>query len=139
MSAEYRPWTTIECGRVPVPWARDMGVPVDFVELPGPVAAATAEDVIGTAQAVAFIRVCQAQAAIQEMQQAQAQRSVSGRIKLAQEAHYEPPLARMVCPVCGDTANAWINDDGTLQDPRDVICGKTHAPEAMIQLRDGTA
>ena len=139
MSAEYRPWTTIECGRVPVPWARDMGVPVDFVELPGPVAAADAMGVIGTAQVVAFIRVKQAQEAIAQMERDKAAATVMGRIRAAQQARYEPPLARMVCPVCGDTTDAWIYDDGTLQDPRDVICGKTHAPEAMIQLRDGTA
>lgn len=35
---------------------------------------------------------------------------------------YEPPRVRFECPNCENQWDAWVNDDGTLQDPRDKRC-----------------
>ena len=35
---------------------------------------------------------------------------------------FEPPYVRLRCPGCGNTKDGWVQEDGTLEDPRDYEC-----------------
>lgn len=43
-------------------------------------------------------------------------------IQALRDAKYDPPLERFHCAGCDHTWDAWVNDDGTLQDIRNVAC-----------------
>lgn len=137
-AATYEPWTPIDVGLIPVPWAAGVGVPVSHVELPGPVAAASAEAVVRTCQALAYARVCQAAADIKEHQEAVRRWRLVQHFTAAAHAHYEPPLAHLVCPECGEVVEAWVEEDGLLQEVGDLVCREGHSPAIRIELRDGS-
>lgn len=122
--AEYRPWDAIFVGDMPVPYAMGCGVPITHVQMPGAVAAPSAEALIKVAQVVAFMKVCVAKSEYDEYRFHSMWEHLAGKL-------YDPGLLHLVCPACGEHCDAWVGDDGRLQDARDLVCAQTHNPTLM--------
>ncbi len=136
--AVYEPWTAVDIEPIPVPWAQELGVPISHVQLPGPVAAASAEALIEVCQALAYVRVCQAADLMLADRDALRRRRTTLHFSAAAHAHYEPGLVRLVCPQCGDGRDARVGDDGLLEEPRTLICRDGHEAAVRIEVQDGT-
>jgi len=113
---EYQPWTVEQ--NVHVKTMVD-GSPAD-VGLPW-VAAKNAHALLTTSEIVAGLIIGQLKAAIN--QQKEHQRQLARPIDEIVVDGYEPPLVRFGCESCEDTWDAWVDEAGKLEDPRDALCG----------------
>jgi hypothetical protein len=117
MRAEYTPWERIEDIDVPV-----QGHPeISAVRVPW-VCARDAQAVTKTAIVVAQGAMMAVLAAETLGEAAQARQDPRAALAAAK---YEPPLVHFYCDGCEETWDAWVNDDGSLQDQRDVACGNS--------------
>lgn len=115
--AEYVPWERIEDIDVPV-----QGHPeINCIRVPW-VCARDSQAVTRTAIVVArgaMLAVLAAEAVSNSAQEP------DDRRLMLTEAKYEPPLVHFYCDGCEETWDAWVNDDGTLQDKRNVCCANS--------------
>lgn len=118
--AAYDPWQPVEPVDVPIEGGVMInGELINFIRVPW-AAAATAEAVMRTATIVAGELVKHLWA---ESLAAQRQLQAPEALRALTEAKYEPPLVHFHCSgSCGETWDAWVNEDGSLQDKRDVCC-----------------
>lgn len=114
----YTPWERVENIDVPVEGHPE----ISAVRVPW-VCARDAEAVPKTAIVVAHGAMKAVLAA--EAVEASATESSDDRLQALAEAKYDPPLVHFYCDGCEETWDAWVNDDGTLQDQRDVACANS--------------
>ena len=113
--ADYEPWTEVEDLRVALVVE---GRPAE-VGLPW-VYGVDAQAVITTAEIVAGLNVYAFRARFQSQQE-----TLGERVRAVK---YNPPRETIACPGCKDSWDAWVNEDGTLEDPRDANCSTEKCP-----------
>lgn len=111
--AEYEPWAVVEKVDVPTPAFHAEGFEV--VRLPY-VAAGSAEAFATTSTVMALVNGSAIAAGVRASRVPQAPSGL------------EPPLARMRCDACDSEWDAWVTDDGDLEDPRDGFCATARCP-----------
>lgn len=112
-SAQYQPWHIIE--NVHVATMMD-GNPADII-IPW-ISAKNVQALAVTAEIVAGFTAVQLKKVIMETKR-QKQRV----IETVRVDGYQPPLVRFACSSCKDSWDAWVDEDGNLEDPRDALCG----------------
>jgi len=112
--AEYVPWDRVEDIDVPVEGHPEIAA----VRVPW-VCARDAMAVTKTAIVVAHGAM---KAVIAAEAVSSSAREPANQLQALAEAKYQPPLVHFYCDGCEETWDAWVNDDGTLQDQRDVAC-----------------
>lgn len=114
MSAAYEPWSIVENIDVPT-----QSIPnITHVRVPW-AAARTAEDMLKTANVAAFVAVRAVMIAQAVQEQMQGENEELHRLMTAV---YEPPLVRFRCDVCEDEWDAWVSNEGHLEDRWTAAC-----------------
>lgn len=122
---DYRPWAVLQDLEFPTPeFEADGWTHMRLWWL----AAQDAEAAIVTGRVVSYINSLALRATIEPDAASEVERRT-----------YDPPLVRFVCPACHDDWDAWVADDGHLEDPRNQNCARSECARfgQPAELRDG--
>lgn len=81
----------------------------------GAVAAADTDSLLRTCDVVAMLHH-------KWNKEAKAANQKQIQIENLRKIKWEPPLVKFHCETCGDTWDAWVADDGSLEDKWSVVC-----------------
>ena len=113
---DYQPWTVLH--EIPV-HVHVEGRGSIFVEVPW----AAAADVESLANMAAFV----ARSAVHHYFP-----STNPEVPMEK---FEGPLVRLICAGCEGTWDAWVGEDGKLEDPRDATCSDENCPNYGVPAR----
>lgn len=126
----YEPWQPVKGLRVPTPYARSVhGLAVDEVALSF-VAAPSAGAVVDVARVAAEVNLL---ALKRSLERKAPKRTYADRVAAARRRTFEGPRVVFACRSCGERWDAWVDDDGRLEDPRDAFCSTERCPRHGLE------
>lgn len=103
---EYHPWEVVYDAEVSLPRGNTMYL----VNIPW-IAAIDAQGLLRTGEVLAML-------AIREIERPNPQENIES----LKNGKYDPPLVRFHCSGCNNSWDAWVSEDGELEDKWSVIC-----------------
>lgn len=121
--SEYQPWQIV--GPYSVPVESDHG---DALVILPYVAARDINALWVTAVIVATKAVYDASVYREQSKEAASEAKKQLQIANLRMIKWEPPLQRFKCEYCEHVWDAWIADDGSLEDPWSIVCTNGKCP-----------
>lgn len=126
----WKPWGIIHDVDVPIPHAKEKyGVEGEFIRIPW-ATARTEADCMHVLRIVAEMHLMAMSAAglpyqMASGKQVHPKKTYQELLHEVRQRKYDGPRMVFGCDACDETWDAWVDDDGHLEDPRDAFCWTT--------------